>query len=117
MRLSKDYSGKRFAANAMMLMSGILPFTAHAAEKSFNVLETSISDIHQAMKSGDLTCHDLVKQYLDRIQAYDKQGPALNAILYLNPNALAQADEMDRDFHRTGKMKRPAVHSDRAEGQ
>ncbi|RDJ97709.1 hypothetical protein DN412_42080 [Cupriavidus lacunae] len=61
--------------------------------------------MHQALKSGSLSCHGLVQQYLDRIHAYDKQGPALNAMLYMNPDALAQADEMDREFHRSGKLK------------
>ncbi|MFP3559293.1 hypothetical protein SB861_53055 [Paraburkholderia sp. SIMBA_049] len=76
--------------NAMLVLSSIPPFTAHSAEKPFNILDSSIADIHQAMKSGNLTCHELVKQYLGRMQAYDKQGPALNAMLYVNPDALAQ---------------------------
>ena len=105
MRLKRYSSGIRFAANAIALLSGILPFTAYSAEKSFNIMESSIADIHQAMKNGSLSCHGLVKQYLDRIQAYDKQGPALNAMLYINPDALAQADEMDREFRRSGKLK------------
>ncbi|WP_051974855.1 amidase family protein [Cupriavidus necator] len=89
----------------MTLLSGILPFTAYSSEKSFNIMESSVADIHQAMKNRRLSCHELVKQYLDRIQAYDKQGPALNAMLYINLDALAQADEMDREFRRSGKLK------------
>ncbi|HEV7815202.1 MAG TPA: amidase family protein, partial [Janthinobacterium sp.] len=60
--------------------------------------------IHKAMQAGSLTCHGLVQQYLDRIEAYDKQGPSLNAILYLNPKALEQADALDKQFKQTGKM-------------
>jgi len=48
------------------------------------------------MKAGQLTCRGLVEQYLKRIEAYDKVGPALNAIVVVNPDALKQADEMDR---------------------
>ncbi|MDB5761461.1 MAG: amidase [Herminiimonas sp.] len=86
------------------LLAGLLPFSTYAADKPFNLMEASIGDIHQAMQAGSLTCHSLVQQYLDRIQAYDKQGPSLNAILYLNPKALEQADAMDRQFRQSGKM-------------
>ena len=57
----------------------------------FNVLEATIDDIHSAYKSGQLDARHLVQMYLDRIEAYDKRGPAINAIITLNPNALAEA--------------------------
>jgi Asp-tRNA(Asn)/Glu-tRNA(Gln) amidotransferase A subunit family amidase len=68
-------------------------------------METSIAAIHQAMQAGTLTCHNLVQQYLDRIQAYDQQGPAINSMLYINPASLEQADAFDKDFQRTHKLK------------
>jgi Asp-tRNA(Asn)/Glu-tRNA(Gln) amidotransferase A subunit family amidase len=68
-------------------------------------MEASISDIHRAMQSGKLTCRSLVQQYLDRIKAYDQQGPALNAMLYVNLKALEQADAMDKAFKRGAKLK------------
>jgi Asp-tRNA(Asn)/Glu-tRNA(Gln) amidotransferase A subunit family amidase len=87
------------------LLAGLFPLSSQAAAaKPFNVMEASITDIHQAMKAGTLSCHSLVQQYLDRIAAYDKQGPALNAILYLNPKALEQADALDKQFKQTGKL-------------
>jgi len=48
------------------------------------------------MRSGQLTCRALVQAYLRRIDAYDKQGPAVNAITVANPDALAIADSLDR---------------------
>jgi len=57
------------------------------------------------MREGTVTCLSLVQGYLDRIQAYDKQGPALNAMLYVNPTALEQAETMDAEFKRTGQLK------------
>ena len=47
---------------------------------------------------------DLVgyQTYLDRIEAYDKRGPALNAIIVVNPNALTTADELDARFAQSG---------------
>ena len=50
------------------------------------------------MKAGRLTCRALVDAYLRRIDAYDKNGPALNAIVVVNPDAQKQADELDRRF-------------------
>jgi len=44
-------------------------------------------------------------QYLDRIHAYDQQGPAVNSMLYINPASLKQADAFDQDFQRTRKLK------------
>ncbi|MDA0653130.1 MAG: amidase family protein, partial [Proteobacteria bacterium] len=64
----------------------------------FNVVETTIADIHAAFAAGTLTARQLVQMYLDRIEAYDKQGPAINAIISLNPNALAEADRLDEAF-------------------
>ena len=77
---------------------------ALAAGPSFQVVETTIDDIHAAMKSGKLTAHDLVQAYLDRINAYDKQGPKLNCIITLNPAALEEADKLDSAFKRSGTM-------------
>ena len=62
----------------------------------FAVDEATIADVHAALSAGTLTCRALVQQYLDRIAAYDKAGPALNAIVVTNPDALRRADEQDR---------------------
>jgi amidase len=64
--------------------------------------EPTIADIHAAIRSKDLTCRQLVQMYLDRIQAYDKRGPALNAIVVVNSNALTTADELDARFAQSG---------------
>src|ERR1700693_758373 len=90
------------------LAVGLLPLTAYLADKPadkpFHLMEASVGSIHQAMQAGQLTCRGLAQQYLDRIQAYDKQGPALNAMLYVNQHVLEQADAMDREFKRTRKI-------------
>lgn len=70
--------------------------------KSFNVLEATIGDIHVAYRSGQLTARRLVEIYLDRIEAYDKKGPAINAILTTNSAALAEADRLDAAFQASG---------------
>jgi len=68
----------------------------------FNVIETTIDDIHSAYQSGQLTARQLVQTYLDRISAYDKQGPAINAIITVNSRALDEADRLDAAFKASG---------------
>lgn len=73
-----------------------------SASSSFNVLEATMGDIHHAYQSGQLTCRELVQKYLDRIEAYDKQGPSINAIITLNSKALDEADRLDGAFKTSG---------------
>jgi amidase len=71
---------------------------------SFNLIETTIEQIHAAYKSGELSCRQLVQMYLDRIDNYDKRGPALNAIISINPDALKEADRLDAEFKASGPV-------------
>jgi amidase len=64
--------------------------------------EATIADIRAALAARELTCRQLVQMYIDRIEAYDKKGPTLNAIIMINPNALAVADALDAKFARSG---------------
>ena len=75
---------------------------AGTAAPAFRVEETTIAEVHAAMRAGTLTCRALVEQYLRRIDAYDKNGPALNAIVVVNPAALRVADSLDVRFRREG---------------
>src|SRR3954471_5696641 len=68
----------------------------------FQIVEASIDDIHMAIRSGRLTARQLVQGYLDRIKAYDKQGPNINSVITLNPNALAEADRLDAALRTPG---------------
>lgn len=62
----------------------------------FQVEEASIAEIHGALEAGRITCRALVERYIRRIEAYDKNGPALNAIVVINPEAAKQAEALDR---------------------
>jgi amidase len=95
----------RLKISAVLLAFCLACIEGYAADQPFTLIEASVTDIHKAFQNGTLSCHSLVKQYLDRIQAYDKQGPAVNAMLYVNPRAIEQADDFDREFKRTGKLK------------
>lgn len=68
----------------------------------FQIEETTIAAIQAAIKGGRLTCRALVDRYLERIAAYDKRGPAINAIVQINPQAQAEAEALDRRFARGG---------------
>jgi len=70
----------------------------------FQVLEATIADIHAGIRAGTLTARQLVESYLERIATYDKQGPSINAIISLNPHALAEADRLDTLFRASGPV-------------
>src|SRR5579864_2279577 len=74
------------------------------AQSQFEVTETTIAQTQAAIRAGKVTCRQLVEAYLKRIQAYD-QSTGLNAIVLVNPNALAEADRLDQEFKRTGKLR------------
>jgi amidase len=74
------------------------------AERKFEPYEATIAEIHQAMRSGKITCRQLVEFYLKRIKAYD-QSTKLNSIVIVNPQALAEADALDQEFKRTRKLR------------
>jgi len=65
-----------------------------AQKKPFTVVEATIPEMQAALKSGRVTSHDLVVQYLTRIGTYEDR---LNAAIYVNPNAIKEADERDRE--------------------
>jgi amidase len=72
------------------------------APPPFQVDEATIVQIHEALKAGRITCRSLLEHYMRRIDTYDKNGPALNAIVIVNPEALKQADELDRRASQSG---------------
>jgi amidase len=72
-----------------------------AASRTFSALETTIPEIQAAVRAHRLTYEQLVRMYLKRIEAYDRAGPKLNSIRHLNPKALDEA--RDRDRNRAGR--------------
>jgi Asp-tRNA(Asn)/Glu-tRNA(Gln) amidotransferase A subunit family amidase len=72
------------------------------APAPFDVVEATIAQVHDAMKAGRLTCGELVGRYRKRIEAYDKNGPAINSIVVVNPDVEKEAAELDRRFGRSG---------------
>lgn len=69
--------------------------------------EASIRELAAALAERRLTCVQVVQSYLNRIEAYDHKGPALNAIISVNPKALEQAAEMDKVYSANKSSVRP----------
>ncbi|WP_218082990.1 amidase [Anthocerotibacter panamensis] len=82
------------------------PPASFTTVSTFQIQEATLADLQAQMASGHLTSRALVQQYLDRIERYDKQGPKINAILELNPEALAIADQLDQE-RRAGQLRGP----------
>jgi amidase len=78
-------------------LSLAVPMTVLAA-KPFVLEEATVDSIHAAYRAGTLTSTELVKAYLARIAAYDKQGPSLRALLTLNPKVLEEAARLDAEY-------------------
>ena len=74
------------------------------APAPFRIEEATIAQVQAAIGARRLTCRALVRQYLARIEAYDKRGPAINAIVVINPHALDEANELDRRFAASGPI-------------
>ncbi len=81
---------------------------AAPAAPLFEVHELGILALQAAQTDGTVTARGLVQSYLARIAAYDQAGPALNAIVLLNPLALDEADALDRE--RAARGPRGPLH-------
>ncbi|CAN7642160.1 amidase family protein [Neorhizobium sp. LjRoot104] len=73
----------------------------------FRVEEKSIAEIQAAYRDGTTTAKAVTQAFLDRIAAYDRRGPQLWAIVVTNPEAIADAEALDRTFAETGKFAGP----------
>ena len=86
----------------------IAPSTATPEVKPFELDENTIADLQDGMKSGKFTSRSLVEKYSARIEQIDKQGPAINAIIELNPDALSIAVALDQE--RKAQSPRGPMH-------
>jgi amidase len=81
---------------------------APVVAKTIELDAATIADINAAFDAGTLTAEKLVQRCLARIQAYDRQGPALHAVITLNPKALETARALDAE--RQAKGPRSPLH-------
>jgi amidase len=78
------------------------------AVRPFELDEVTLSELQEGLNSGTFTARSLVEKYSARIDEVDKHGPAVNAIIEMNPDAPAIADELDRE--RKAKGPRGPLH-------
>ena len=88
----------QIATVLLLAATSTATLSAQPARRPFRLEEATIAQIHAAFKAKTLTCRALTKAYLDRIDALDKRGPAINAIILVNPDALAVADSLDKRY-------------------
>lgn len=95
---------KTFASLVLMalLLAACAPQPA-SDQKPFNVVEATISQMQEALNTKQVTSRQLVEQYLMRIGMYEDR---VNAIITVNPNALAEADARDRE-RAEGRVRGP----------
>ncbi|MGI8584110.1 MAG: amidase [Chitinophagaceae bacterium] len=72
----------------------------------FILNEITIDELQQKMQKGEYTSRSITQLYLDRIDAIDKKGPAINSVIEVNPDALGIADNMDKE-RKAGKIRGP----------
>jgi amidase len=99
--MMKTITGK----SAASLVVAIAAFSAYPAQArgDFELTETSIASTQQAIREHRVTCRQVIEGYLQRIQTYD-QPTRLNALVLVNPKALAEADRTDTEFKRTHQL-------------
>jgi amidase len=69
---------------------------------SFELAETSVSDLQERFQQRSLTAERVTELYLHRIEAVDRQGPALRSVIEINPDALAMARALDAEYRAKG---------------
>ncbi len=77
----------------------------HQGTSRLDLVEATVSELQQALRTNLITSEQLVEMYLARIEAYDDAGPRLNAFLTVNPRAEATARRLDRE--RRGRERSP----------
>jgi amidase len=101
MRVESEARQVRFPAALIALVLAALELSAQ--QPSFSVVESTIAEMQSAMQQRRTTSRAIVQQYLDRIAKYEDE---LNAIITLNPRALQEADQRDRE-RAAGKVRGP----------
>lgn len=69
-----------------------------ATTKTFEFEEITIAELREGYANGDFTITEVVQAFLNRIEQIDQSGPALNAILYVNPDAISVAEQLDQEL-------------------
>jgi amidase len=93
----------RMAIPSLLLLV-VLACQMKTSSRSVPPAEITIAELQQGYAEGEYSVRQVVQGYIDRINAIDRQGPHLNSVITINPDALTIADsldaELDRGIHR-----------------
>ena len=89
---------------AVLMALGAAIQTSPSQPPPFHLVEATIDEVRAALASRQITCRALVEQYIKRIEAFDKSGPALNAVQTINRRALQDAERLDAAFAASGPV-------------
>ncbi len=93
---------RRLRVTAYGFATAFLTLAVSAHAQSIDLASATIRDLNAAFDAGTLTSERLVELYLARIDAYDKRGPSLNSVLWLNEDAVESARALDRERELSG---------------
>lgn len=86
------------------MLAPAAPAEAGKSGADFEVMEATVASVHAAYRSGKLNARQLVQMYLDRIEAFDRNGPKINSVISINPRALAEAEQLDVTYKKSGPV-------------
>jgi amidase len=99
-------SGAAALATPALARAEAVPEPAAPAVPSFELEEATVAQLQKRMESGQDTARSLVDKYLARIEAIDRQGPALRSVIEINPDAASIAEALDAE-RKAGKVRGP----------
>jgi len=98
-----DLLGYVVSGIAIGLVLTVLP---PPVTQAFELEKVTIAELQEGMRTGKYTARSIVEMYLKRIEEIDRKGPGINSVLEVNPEALAIADQLDKE-RREGKVRGP----------
>ncbi|MDX6271224.1 MAG: amidase [Acidobacteriota bacterium] len=93
-------------AAALARTTGEFSAFASTATSADELEEATIAGLQEGMRGGKWSARELAEKYVERIEKYDRKGPALNSVIELNPDALSIAAALDRE-RKTGRVRSP----------
>ncbi len=90
----------RITKSAVLLLLAVF-IACQPSQSKFEQLgleEATIEELHENYKNGTYTAKDVVEAYLERIEQYDQNGPKINSVITINPDAIGIAEELDRQM-------------------
>jgi amidase len=87
----------RMPRRAALIFASLISCSVQALGNAFDPANATIEQLRGALDAGQVSCEQLVRYYLDRVERFDKKGPRINALISLNANALDQARRLDAE--------------------